>query len=775
MILEAIFKRLFHFREMILILTLSALACLPLALSALVRDASLSLLLPLTLLGALLAWGLAQLNARGLASAIVLLVIGPLALYVRIGQLGGSLFEVLKQTLELFPALINLLLFKTPFELSAWSSAGEGFAQKAFTLGDRLTLWFTGILHGIQIEDPVVRTLIWSLVLWLIAVWAGWQVFRNRHLLAGMLPSTVVLAFVLDYTSKKTEILWIHLALLLFLYGLTGYANLQARWNAAHTDYSESTGIDTLAISGALTAGLVAASFLASTISIRDILENLRDRNQRSNASQAQALGLEAVKNNFRITGFDGGLPRSYLVSAGPGLSRQLAMTISTGDLPSMPASARPIVPRYYWRTMTYQIYTGSGWTNPPASSEDVAPDQALVDPPPANYRVVDQTVTFPNDTGGRLYWTGALVRADVPFQAAWIRKADGDALLDSDLLAALAPVGSYRAESLLLNVTANDLRKSPSAYPDWVRERFLELPDSVPERVLALARDLTASAPTAYDRAIAIQNTLREFPYKLDVASPPAGREVADYFLFDLKQGYCDYYATTMIVLARAAGLPARLVVGYANGSYDVERAHYTVTENYAHSWVEIYFANIGWVEFEPTASELPILYADTGVAGPSTEAVQTNAPFTERFTTLFRGLNLWIPALSVVVLLISWIGWDSLRVARLEPGRAIQLLYARLRRLARPVSGTASMDQTAHQFASALGTRLSVLADRPRLGKWLSPSHSEVDELTELYARSLFAPAPPTRMEARGAVEVWSRLRWRLILANLFGSNKR
>ena len=83
----------------------------------------------------------------------------------------------------------------------------------------------------------------------------------------------------------------------------------------------------------------------------------------------------------------------------------------------------------------------------------------------------------------------------------------------------------------------------------------------------------------------------------------------MADYFLFDLKQGYCDYYATSMVVLARAAGLPARLVVGYANGSYDHERAQYIVTENYAHSWVEIYFADIGWVEFEPTSSQPVIL----------------------------------------------------------------------------------------------------------------------------------------------------------------------
>jgi hypothetical protein len=140
-----------------------------------------------------------------------------------------------------------------------------------------------------------------------------------------------------------------------------------------------------------------------------------------------------------------------------------------------------------------------------------------------------------------------------------------------------------------------------------------------------------------------------------------------------------------------------------------------------------------------------------------------------------LFRGVNLWLPATFLIALIILWIGWDSLRVTRLEPARAIRLLYARLRRLARPVSGIASMDQTAHQFASALGARLSALADRPRLGKWLSPSHSEVDQLTELYSRSLFAPAPLTPTEARGAVRVWSRLRWRLILANVFGRHRR
>ena len=200
-----------------------------------------------------------------------------------------------------------------------------------------------------------------------------------------------------------------------------------------------------------------------------------------------------------------------------------------------------------------------------------------------------------------------------------------------------LRQLKSYKAESLVLNVSAQDLRKSPSVYPAWVRNQFLALPDSVPERVLALARDLTASEPTAYDRALAIQNYLREYPYTLDISAPPAGRDVTDYFLFDLKQGYCDYYATSMVVLARAAGLPARLVAGYANGSYNVERAQYVVTENYAHSWVEIYFANIGWVEFEPTSSQPVILYeAEKELTTPSGRNFAKRAVFWEKICTL-------------------------------------------------------------------------------------------------------------------------------------------
>ncbi|MBC7877248.1 MAG: transglutaminase domain-containing protein [Anaerolineales bacterium] len=775
--MQAVFKRLFHFQEMILVLSLMALACLPSALSEIVRDAGVSLLIPLTLIGALIAWALATRNIDKTLSLFILVILGPLALYVRIGQMGSSLFEFTKQAFNMIPALFNWFINKIPFDPSVFISSREDLLLRAFTLSTRLSLWFTGLLNGIQIEDPVVRTLIWSVGLWLIAVWAGWQMYRNKRFLAGMLPSTIVLAFVLDYTGRELPILWYHLALLLFVYGLSNYINLQKRWSASQTDYAESTSVDTLILVGAMTFGLVSASFLVSTISLRDILADFRENRAGSNESQAQSLGLESIKDNFRVTGFDGGLPRSYLLTAGPQLSSQLAMTISTGDLPSMPASARPTVPRYYWRTLSYSIYTGSGWTNPSASAEDVPAEQALLEQPNLNHRIVREEVIFPNDSGGRLYWTGTLISADVPFQAAWFRQTEDDQFIDADMLAALAPVESYTAESILLDPTADELRESPSVYPDWVREQFLVVPDSVPERVRSLARDLTASEPNAYDRALAIQNYLREFPYTLEVGAPPAGRDVVDYFIFDLKQGYCDYYATSMAVLARAAGLPARIVVGYVNGTYDTERAQYLVTENYAHSWVEIYFADIGWVEFEPTASQPVIFYEEDIAPTEITEILPVERSWREQFATLFQRVrsNTWIPILFIFVCGILWIGFDSLRLSRLDPSRTIQLLYKRLRRLARPVTGSASSNQTAHLYSHALIERLSSIKTFSRLQEWIMPSYSEINQMTELYSLSLFAPIPPTRADANDVIKTWSRLRWRLLLANLLNGKSR
>jgi transglutaminase-like putative cysteine protease len=771
----SIYERLLRPQGIILLLSLSALICLPIATSDLVRDAGMSLLLPITVIGLLLAWSLAYWRVRNLSSAFILLFLGPLTLYIRVAQMSNVLFELISQLFRLPFTVFYWIAYKVPPDFFSLFLSADHFNQRVSVFGVRVFSWTVALFRGVEIEDPVARTFAWSVFLWLIAVWAGWLIYRNRRFLAGMLPSTVMLAVVLEYTGRDKGILWFHLALLLFLYGFVNYQRLQDKWDSSNTDYAESTRFDTLMAIGMVSLGLVISSYFVSTFSIKEFIDRFREKQRTaSGESQAAQSAYQTPKDTYRVMGFSGGMPRSYVLSAGPELSTKLAMTVSTGDLPPMPANATQsiVVPRYYWRALTYSIYTGVGWSNPPVLTEDIPISQELLKSLDSRYRIVFEDVTFTGDEGERLFWTGNLLRANVPLETAWVHKAKDLSLPETDMMAAVATVKSYKAESAILNITTKDLRASPAVYPDWVKERFLALPDSVPERVLALARDLTATAPTPYDRALAIQDYLRQIPYTLEISDPPTDRDVVDYFLFDLKKGYCDYYATSMVVLARAAGLPARLVAGYASGSYDVERAEYRVTEDYAHSWVEIYFANIGWVEFEPTAAQPAIVYQER--IEPTPTPVPQYQPegfaFARQFISFFKraSRNSWFPAIVLLLCGLLWIGFDSMRLRQIDPSQAIQILYQRFRRFARPVTGFASKNQTAHSYALVLNQSLSALESSP-FWKWIKSSHSEIDQLTELFSHSLFAPLPSTRADANHAIKTWSHLRWRLLLANI------
>jgi transglutaminase-like putative cysteine protease len=140
----------------------------------------------------------------------------------------------------------------------------------------------------------------------------------------------------------------------------------------------------------------------------------------------------------------------------------------------------------------------------------------------------------------------------------------------------------------------------------DRIYKTYLQLPQTLPQRVKDLATSLVAGSKTDYDKARAIEKYLsKNYPYNLDVRSTPRNRDFVDYFLFDLKQGYCSYYASAMAVLARCAGLPARYVEGYMLPPEPTKESltTYIVTNMQAHAWVEIYFEGYGWLPFEPTS----------------------------------------------------------------------------------------------------------------------------------------------------------------------------
>jgi len=161
---------------------------------------------------------------------------------------------------------------------------------------------------------------------------------------------------------------------------------------------------------------------------------------------------------------------------------------------------------------------------------------------------------------------------------------------------------------------TVEQLQAASTNYPAWITERYLQLPDSTTERTRQLAQQLTAQYDDAFSKADAVERYLRsEITYNEQIAAPPIGVDKVDYILFEAKEAYCDYYASSMIVMLRSMGIPARLAVGFAQGDSDRDQNIFHVVNADAHSWVEVYFPAYGWIEFEPTAAQ-PVVIRHSG-----------------------------------------------------------------------------------------------------------------------------------------------------------------
>lgn len=152
--------------------------------------------------------------------------------------------------------------------------------------------------------------------------------------------------------------------------------------------------------------------------------------------------------------------------------------------------------------------------------------------------------------------------------------------------------------------IKPDDKRKTVYWLERIPTRHYLQLPrKKISKRLSELVKNLTKDVKDPYRKAILLRDYLREnFNYKLYAEKPPANRELADFFLFDLKEGHCEYFATTLAVMARLAGLPARIATGFSPGNYNTLTNAFDVYEYHAHAWTQIFFDDKGWLTFDAT-----------------------------------------------------------------------------------------------------------------------------------------------------------------------------
>jgi transglutaminase-like putative cysteine protease len=169
-----------------------------------------------------------------------------------------------------------------------------------------------------------------------------------------------------------------------------------------------------------------------------------------------------------------------------------------------------------------------------------------------------------------------------------------------------------YKVIGLASGATEDQLAAAGNDYPDWVKDRYLQLSPTITARTDNLALQIVgaAQATTPFEMALALQTYLRQgYGYELNSPQPADGQDLVDYFLFDHKAGRCEQFATSMVIMLRSLGIPARAVGGFNYGSGPVD-GQYVYRMNQAHLWVEAYFPGYGWIPFEPTPSQSTFTY---------------------------------------------------------------------------------------------------------------------------------------------------------------------
>lgn len=248
---------------------------------------------------------------------------------------------------------------------------------------------------------------------------------------------------------------------------------------------------------------------------------------------------------------------------------------------PTPPAAER------YWRGPVLHDFDGRTWRRTIAPRAGAA---APLAPSGIDYRYV---VSLEPD---RHNWIFAL---DWPDAAGL-----GDAILTGDYMVVRpSPV----TRSLDVGLSSHTRVQASAPLSEAMRRRDTRLPVERNPRTAALARELRRLHPDDGDYLAAVLDMFRRQQFFYTLEPPPLGADAVDEFLFVTKRGFCGHYASAFAVLARAAGIPARVVTGYYGGTYNRFADYWIIGQSDAHAWDEVWIEGRGWVRIDPTSAIAP------------------------------------------------------------------------------------------------------------------------------------------------------------------------
>lgn len=512
----------------------------------------------------------------------------------------------------------------------------SGLGDGIYAVFSRLFSWLLDAAGGGINQDDLVFTLLVSSLFWFLGYNLAWHLFRVDRVWRAILPPALILISNSVYYTGGANLDSYMIGFTFLTLLVIVRSNLDARewdWYVNGIRVPRKLRQQVFRVGVLLALIVLIGAWAIPRYDIEERLANFQTFMQ----SEPLAQLSEFWNRLFSSAETQGPTTADYY----GGDSLQLGGAIRLGDQTVFLVNA-PQGRRYYWRSRVFDNYNAGRWTS--------AADTRLTDPEaPLNVEYeeflpgarvpVQQTFTMGLSASRLIYTAPQPLSVDLATRSDLRYVPDANLVGQDMLISVIRPMevlyrgDTYLATSLMSSATAAQLREAGENYPQWVRDLYGSYVPSVTGRTIQLASEIVtqAGAQTPYDKAKAIETWLRaNILYNESIPQPPSSQDPVDWVLFDLKQGYCNYYASAMVVMLRTMGVPARMAAGFAQGTWNSEEQAFVVEERDAHTWVEVYFPGYGWVEFEPTAAQSPLNRGDEPLLPPPqpTEPPPTETP---------------------------------------------------------------------------------------------------------------------------------------------------
>ena len=476
--------------------------------------------------------------------------------------------------------------------------------QRALILWQRNAEWVRALREGAFSTDPIPFVLMVVIATWALAYLAAWAVARWRNPWLALMPGAIALLTNISYLPGQPSaelVVFLFAAILLFarLHMLRAVEQLDAEAGELPLLLS----LEVLNLATWVGVALIIAAWVIPTANHWGPFAALWQQAFAPFTRRVERVGDLFIgvssKRSVGIHAFENVLPLQGSIVLG---SRPL-MTVTA------PSEA-------YLRGAVYDQYTSNGWRVGPTTERafnSPAIDAANAGTPQlrAQQRETMQATVNVKEPFARrrVFSIGEPLATDEP-----ARILAGGAAEDIVALAPVAellPGAGYDSVGSRSVASTDRLMAAGTDYPAWVRDRYLQLPATLPNEIRLLARQVAADEKNPYRLAARVEDYLRRnYIYALDIGQRPPQQDSVQYFLLDQRQGYSDYFASSMAVMLRTLGVPSRVAVGFAlsDADRDTVTKEFIVSDQQAWVWPQVYFPNHGWVDFNPTPTRSTI-----------------------------------------------------------------------------------------------------------------------------------------------------------------------